>query len=90
MFRMKRGVNADYNRQGYIHFTSRQYRALDEAAQQKILNLCLTCGGEHYQALFDYMTTDASATEISLRYYLDRATLYRKVKHYYENFPRQI
>lgn len=36
MFRYKRGVKADYNRQGYIYFTSRRYRELDEAAQQKI------------------------------------------------------
>ena len=52
MFRYKRGVKADYNRQGYIYFTSRRYRELDEAAQQKILNLCLEHGGEYYQALF--------------------------------------
>ena len=44
MFRYKRGVKADYNRQGYIYFTSRRYRELDEAAQQKILNLCLEHG----------------------------------------------
>ena len=47
MFRYKRGVKADYNRQGYIYFTSRRYRELDEAAQQKILNLCLEHGGEY-------------------------------------------
>jgi len=61
MFRYKRGVKADYNRQGYIYFTSRRYRELDEAAQQKILNLCLEHGGEYYQALFEFVTTDARA-----------------------------
>ena len=67
MFRYKRGVKADYNRQGYIYFTSRRYRELDEAAQQKILNLCLEHGGEYYQALFEFVTTDASATALAMR-----------------------
>jgi hypothetical protein len=72
MFRYKRGVKADYNRQGYIYFTSRRYRELDEAAQQKILNLCL----EH--------------TALAMRHHMDKTTLYRKVRKYYENFPTQL
>ena len=90
MFRYKRGVKADYNRQGYIYFTSRRYRELDEAAQQKILNLCLEHGGECYQALFEFVTTDASATALAMRHHMDKTTLYRKVRKYYENFPTQL
>ena len=90
MFRYKRGVKADYNRQGYIYFTSRRYRELDEAAQQKILNLCLEHGGEYYQALFEFVTTDASATALTMRHHMDKTTLYRKVRKYYENFPTQL
>ena len=41
MFRYKRGVKADYNRQGYIYFTSRLYKDLPEEDQRVILNLCL-------------------------------------------------
>ena len=81
MFRYKRGVKADYNRQGYIYF---------EAAQQKILNLCLEHGGEYYQALFEFVTTDASATALAMRHHMDKTTLYRKVRKYYENFPTQL
>lgn len=90
MFRYKRGMKADYNRQGYIYFTSRRYRELDEEAQQKILNLCLEHGGEYYQALFEFVTTDASATALAMRHHMDKTTLYRKVRKYYENFPTQL
>ena len=63
---------------------------MDEAAQQKILNLCLEPGGEYYQALFEFVTTDASATALAMRHHMDKTTLYRKVRKYYENFPTQL
>ena len=62
MFRFKSGVDVGYNRQGYIYFTSRLYKELAEEDQQKILNLCLEYGGPYYQALFECVTTDASAS----------------------------
>lgn len=90
MFRFKSGVKTNYNRQGYIYFTSRIYRDLRPEAQKKILDLCTECGGEYYQALFEFVTTDATATAICLKYYLSKATLYRGVKKYYESFPKCI
>ena len=54
MFRFKSGVKVDYNRQGYIYFTSRLYKDLPEEDQRVILNLCLEHSGESYQALFEY------------------------------------
>lgn len=48
MFRFKSGVKVDYNRQGYIYFTSRLYKDLPEEDQRVILNLCLEHGGESY------------------------------------------
>ena len=51
MFRYKKSVPVSYERQGYIYFASRLYRELTEEQQHKLLNLCLQCGGEHYQAL---------------------------------------
>ena len=90
MFRYKRGVKADYNRQGYIFFVSRQYRKLDAEAQKKIRDLCTECGGEYHRALFEFVTTDASATALAMRHHMDRATLYRKVRKYYESFPKQL
>lgn len=89
-FRYKSGVDGDYARQGYVYFTSQRYRWLDKEAQQKILNLCMECGGEHYQALFEFVTTDTTATAVGFKYYLDKSTLYRKVKLYYERFPERL
>ena len=90
MFRFKRGVKVDYNRQGYIYFVSRQYRELPAADQHKILNLCLLHGGEYYQALFDFVTTDTTATALEMKYFISRATLYRAVRKYYEGFPKNL
>ena len=75
---------------GLENKVTRSARELDEAAQQKILNLCLEHGGEYYQALFEFVTTDASATALAMRHHMDKTTLYRKVRKYYENFPTQL
>jgi len=90
MFRFKSGVDVTYNRQGYIYFTSRLYKELAGEDQKTILNLCLEHGGEYYQALFEFVTTDASATELEMKYHLSRRTLYRVVKKYYEAFPAKL
>ena len=80
-------MKVGYEKQGYIYFVSRRYKELPLEAQKAILNLCIMAGGAYYKALFEYVTTDASATSISMRYYLSKATLYRAVKVYYEKFP---
>lgn len=91
MFRYKKSVPVSYERQGYIYFSSLLYREMPERAQQKILNLCMECGGgEYYQALFEFVTTDASATHICMRYALSRSTLERLVRRYYESFPQRL
>lgn len=90
MFRFKSGVRADYNRQGYIYFLSRRYKELPDEDQKKIKALCLKFGGEHHRALFEFVTTDTTATALSLKYYISRATLYRAVRKYYEGFPDKL
>ena len=90
MFRYKRGVNVGYERQGYIYFISRLYRELAPKDKQTIRELCKTCGGEYEAALFEFVTTDATATAIASKHYLGRRTLYRAVKRYYENFPEKL
>ncbi len=90
MFRFKRGVKVTYDRQGYIYFVSRLYKSLDEDRQRAILNLCMECGGEHYRALFEFVTSDTTATALELKYYISKATLYRVVQRYYEGFPDWI
>ena len=90
MFRFKKAVKVPYDRQGYIYFASRLYKELSGAQQQKILNLCSACGGEYHQALFEFVTTDATATEVCLAHHLSRSTLERAVRRYYERFPKRI
>ena len=79
-----------YERQGYIYFKSRRYSDLCEDEQRKIVDLCIKSGGENYKALFEFVTSDATATQVSMKYYIGKATLYRMVKRYYESFPDEL
>lgn len=90
IFRYKRGVKADYNRQGYIYFVSRRYKELSESDRKKIRDLCEIYGGEHHKALFEFVTTDTTATALTMKHYISRATLYRAVRKYYEGFPEKL
>ncbi|MGI5987737.1 MAG: hypothetical protein ACOX7M_06300 [Dysosmobacter sp.] len=90
MYRYKRGVKADYNRQGYVYFVSRRFEHLTPARKRKIRELCADAGGEYEDALFEFVTTDTTATAICMKHYVSKATLYRAVKRYYEAFPEGI
>lgn len=90
MFRLKRSISLGYNRQGYIYFLSRCYYDLCPTRRSQILELITAAGGEYADALFEFVTTDATATAICLKNYISRATLYRAVKRYYESFPLEL
>lgn len=66
------------------------YWELPKRTQEKILNLCIAAGKENYQALFEFVTTDAGAQAVCLRHHLSPSTLERAVRRYYEAFPRKI
>ena len=83
-------IEESYERQGYIYFTSLLYWELPKRTQEKILNLCIAAGKENYQALFEFVTTDAGAQAVCLRHHLSPSTLERAVRRYYEAFPRKI
>lgn len=86
MFRFKRSIPVNYDRQGYIYFTSRLFRDLPERKRQEILDLCQECGGEYRDALLEFVTTDATATEICMKHNVSRSTLERAVRRYYTRF----
>lgn len=88
MFRFKRSLPVGYNRQGYIYFKSLLYRELGERDRERIAGLCRECGGESWRALLEFVTTDATATQICLKHYISQSTLERMVKRYYMRFPR--
>ncbi len=88
MFRVKKSVPVDRDGQGYIYFKSRLYRRLPPDQQKEVVDCCMeAAGGDYYQALFEFVTTDAGATEVCLRHHLSRSTLERIVRKYYINFP---
>lgn len=90
MFRYKKSIPVTYAAQGYIYFASRMYAVMDAEQQEKLLNLCLEAGGEHYQALFEFVTTGVGATAVCRKYFLSQSTLERVVKKYYIRFAEDL
>ena len=89
MFRFKSSVPVSYDWQGYIYFKSRLYQELPQRDRDTILNMCLECGGEYYEALFDFVTTGMGAVHVCEKHHLSRSTLERVVRKYYQKFPRE-
>lgn len=87
MFRYKKSIPVSYNRQGYIFYKSRCYRELSEREQREIRELCRRTGGEYWQALLEFVTTDAGAVNVCMRHHLSQSTLERIVRKYYAEFP---
>lgn len=83
MFRYKKSVPVSYDRQGYIYFKSRCFQELPAEEQKQIVNLCTRAGGEHYQALFQFVTRDEGAEAVCQKHHISRATLERAVRRYY-------
>lgn len=88
MFRYKKAIPVDYDTQGYIYFLSKRYRDLPAAARRRIDGICHRAGGEHHQALLEFVTTDAGATGVCSRHYLSQSTLERAVRRYYIEFEK--
>lgn len=90
MFRFKKAIPVDYDTQGYIYFLSKRYHCLPAPAKRRIEGLCRTAGGEHHQALLEFVTTDAGADSVCARHYLSQSTLERAVRRYYLEFEKQL
>lgn len=87
MFRYKSSIPVSYERQGYIYFTSRLYRELPERSQERIRTLCRQAGGEHWEALLEYVTAGASADSICTKHHLSYSSLLRAARRYFKLFP---
>ncbi len=91
VFRFKRGIRVGYVRQGYIYFCSLLYKTLPKGKKKIIDDLCRECGGEYWEALREFVTTEnVNAEAIALKYFISESTLYRAVRKYYESFPRTL
>ena len=90
-FKYKRSIKeVDYNMQGFICFVSRQYKKLPREGQKAIRRLCREAGGEHADALFEFVTTDSGAVEVCARFYISESTLERAVRKYYLAFQETL
>lgn len=91
MFRYRPGIRCTYKRQAYIYAISLNFDNLAESQKKKIRALCKKWGKKNEAALFDAVTTEASATAICLKHRIaSTSTLYELVKAYYEHFPIRI
>jgi hypothetical protein len=90
MFRFKKSVPVEYDRQGYIYFVSRLHKELPADKQQQILNLCVEAGGEYCQALYEFVTSDVGATAVCRKHFLSQSTLERIVRKYYILFAEKL
>ena len=91
MYRYKKSIRADYNRQGYIYFLSRCYLQMPMQCRKRLRDHCRECAGEKLgEALFLFVTTNISADAVCARYFVPKHTLYGFVKKYYERFPQEI
>jgi hypothetical protein len=90
MFRFKKSVPVEYDRQGYIYFVSRRYKELPADEQRQVLSFCVRAGGEHYQALFEFVTSDVGATAVCCKHFLSQSTLERIVRKYYILFAESL
>ena len=83
MFRRLKGVNLSYERQGFVRFACLTYEDQSDEIKRKILNLCIRCGADNWQALFEIMTTQKSAVSIAAKHFTSETALYRNRKKFY-------
>jgi hypothetical protein len=91
VFRYRRSIRASYNRQGYIYFISKHYKALEPSKKAVIVELCKQVCGDNWQALLERVTTGASSVEICRKHNIQSwTTIDRAVTAYYEQFPERL
>lgn len=92
MWRYKKAVPVDYDRQGYIYFVSMGYDIwANKRDRERILRLCRQAGGPNWRALLAFVTNrKATAASVCLEYHIGEMTLYRMVKRYYVDFAKEL
>lgn len=90
VFRFKKGINVEYDLQGYIYFTSRRFGRLPAAQQKRIRGLIREAAPGYEAALLEFVTTDSGATAVCMKHNLSASTLERMVRRYYERFGETL
>ena len=81
-----RGIHLPYEEQGLVYFTCRTFKRQPKEVQDKIINLCLSAGGEHDMALFLVLTTAEPIQTIAMRCHVSPSVLYERRKRFYESW----
>ena len=87
LFKKRRGIHIPYNKQGLIYFTCMNVKDMPEDVQQKILNLCIEVGGQHYRALYTMLTDDSKNIHgVAMDFHISETQLYLYRKNFYEKW----
>jgi len=84
MFKKMRGINLSYERQGFVRFCCLTYDERPREVQHRITDICLRVGKDDWHALFELMTTQEPAVNVSAKHHISVSVLYRlRQKFYY-------
>jgi len=83
MFKKLRGIDLSYERQGLTRFTCLTYDDQPQEVKDRILNICIQCAGDKYQALFELMTTSKSVVSIAQKHFISESTIYNLRRKFY-------
>lgn len=85
-FRKFRSIRLSESLQGELFFMLKNYKYKSCRVQMEIVNLCEEIGGENAVALFELLTTDSSAVQINMRYYIPERALYDMRRDFYHKW----
>lgn len=87
--RKMRGIQLSYEQQGLVYFICQTFPLQPHQTQDKILRLCMECGGEYEMALFLVLTTRESVQSIAQRHHVSTSVLYGRRKRFYERWYKE-
>lgn len=90
MFRKIKSMKMPYMKQGYIYFACKNYVDLPRHVRKRIRCICTEVGGEDSKALLEFLTTDRTASGVSMRYYMRENNLYEMRREFYKRFNDEI
>lgn len=90
MYRYKKSIGGEPKRQAYIYFASQLYRTWPEWKRETIRELCRKAGGEYWEALLEYVTTETPLEVVCDKHYISKSTLHRITRTYYRIFPKNF
>ena len=82
-FKYRKSMRLPYRRQGYLFFRC-QY--LNDEEAEKVKTICDKTG--HGNAVYEYITTDASSVYVSQRYYISEKWLAVKTAEVFRELDR--